>query len=1018
MYSGSLRVYRINEPSNDSSTSTRDNHEHGEQTVNRVADLLREEEKFSKRPIQQLAIVKEANILVSLSDNYVSIHDLQSYALQERLDKTKGATSFTITSNVVKDKETDVPALVSRLAVSVKRKVLLWTWQDMELITQGEEITLPATVKSMVWASGTKLVLGMDPGFTLIDIETKDMIEINKPGVAGDAAGQTGTRFGAVSSSGMGYMGMSGWVPKPLTTKLAQGQILLAKDVNTLFVDLDGKALDRRQIPWAAAPEAIGYSYPYMLSLQQQAKGVLDIRNPITLTLLQSIPVPNASILHVPQPNISLAHAGKGFLVSSDRCIWRMAAQSYDAQSQELVGKGRYDEAISLLSMLEDTLLKDKEASIREIQMQKATSLFDQQKYRPALDLFTDAGAPPERVIALYPMSIAGELSSVESEDASEAESTTADTESSDGKPGKTADESPKDASSTPQKSVLGKLKAPQVDSDTASIRSSHTSHDNMSIRGKSTPSKDNRLQGENLKAAVLALCSFLAQSRVQIKKYLSPDGELKESIRVDRNEDVIKVPFRNLIVLAPDTDPTTVDWQTKLVKVAGLVDTTLFRAYMYALPSLAGPLFRLDNFCDPHVVEEKLYESGRYNDLIDFLHGKKLHREALELLEKFGRNEAAEEVMPALRGPARTVGYLQQLPPEMIDIILDFAEWPITSNPEMGMQIFLADTENAENLPKQPVLKFLKNIENDLGTKFLEHIINELGDSSPEFHQDLVDSYLVKLKSGKSDQADREKLKDRLESFLHKSTQYNKGKTFRQLPADVPDLYESRAIVLSAMGNHKQALSIYVFQIRDFAKAEAYCNKTYLQTMQQTSLAGATTHEKPFKPSDPEDDPKQPNIYTILLGLYLRPPPNEEVRWPPALELLSKHGARLPASSTLDLIPDSLALEELEKYFRGRVRNATSVLNEERVARGLEGVRKVEVERNLLLGSNGLKKGGRSRRVVIKEDDHCRVCLKRFGNSAVRVYPDNEVVHYGCVAGRGKRNGNSFGDMKQGSWR
>jgi hypothetical protein len=34
----------------------------------------------------------------------------------------------------------------------------------------------------------------------------------------------------------------------------------------------------------------------------------------------------------IPQPNISLAHAGKGFLVASDRTIWRMEALSYDTQ--------------------------------------------------------------------------------------------------------------------------------------------------------------------------------------------------------------------------------------------------------------------------------------------------------------------------------------------------------------------------------------------------------------------------------------------------------------------------------------------------------------------------------------------------------------------------------------------------------------------------------------------------------------------------------------------------------------
>lgn len=32
---------------------------------------------------------------------------------------------------------------------------------------------------------------------------------------------------------------------------------------------------------------------------------------------------------------------------------------------------------------------------------------------------------------------------------------------------------------------------------------------------------------------------------------------------------------------------------------------------------------------------------------------------------------------------------------------------------------------------------------------------------------------------------------------------------------------YEAQAIVLSNMGNHKQALEVYVFKLKDFDKAE-----------------------------------------------------------------------------------------------------------------------------------------------------------------------------------------------------
>ena len=412
-----LRIYRVNERNQD----PEDDQQNGDAEPSNIpsdapkprpVDLLREEESFSSKPIQQLAIIKEANILVSLSDAFVSFHDLQGFSLSERPEQTKGARAFAVTSNIVKDDETNLASIVSRLAVAVKRKVLVWSWQDMELSRDPLEFTLAAPVKCLAWTTGQKIVAGMDPGYSLIDTDDGQISDVNRKVTAVEAAGPSGSRFGAVNSSGMSYMGMGGWVPRPMATKIGAKEMLLAKDVNTLFIDTDGNAIDRRQVPWHQAPDAVGYSYPYLLSLNS-SKGTLDIRNPETLSLLQRIPLANAGILHVPQPNISLAHAGKGFHVASERCIWRMEANGYDMQLQALVERQLFDEAISILNMLEDTLLEDKYDRISDIKTQKALRLFNEQKYQAAMDLFSEASTPPETVIALYPELIAGELSKV-----------------------------------------------------------------------------------------------------------------------------------------------------------------------------------------------------------------------------------------------------------------------------------------------------------------------------------------------------------------------------------------------------------------------------------------------------------------------------------------------------------------------------------------------------------------------------------------------------------------------------
>ena len=132
------------------------------------------------------------------------------------------------------------------------------------------------------------------------------------------------------------------------------------------------------------------------------------------------------------------------------------------------------------------------------------------------------------------------------------------------------------------------------------------------------------------------------------------------------------------------------------------------------------------------------------------------------------------------------------------------------------------------------------------------------------------------------------------------------------------------------------------------------------------------------------------PTIYHDLLSLYLSPPPPYKPQWGPALSILAKHGARIPAGSTLALVPETLPVQELESYFRGRIRAANSVVNEGRIIAGLRGALTFNEDAKLRLG-DGLFAGneGRNRRVVITEDRVCGVCFKRFGGSAVKVMPE-----------------------------
>lgn len=1022
---GNLRIYRVNELSDKSANVPESNQNVKSSVASKAIDLLREVEKFSTKSIDQLAIIKESNILISLSNAYVSIHDLHSFTLQEQLTKTKGVTSFATTSNIIKDSITGIPEIVSRLAVCVKRKLLVWSWHESEMEQDIIEITLTEPIRVLQWAEATKVICGLNSGFVIVDIIAKSIDDVTGYGAMAGNAVISGGRFGSVGTASIGYMGLKGYTSRPLVAKLVDGQILLTKDTNSLFINSKGKSLEKGQVPWQQVPEAIGYSYPYILALQSSSQGTLEVRNPQTLSLLQTITLQNAKQIYFPASTVSLAHAGKDFHVASERCVWRMYSTDYHSQIDELVQNEEYDEAISILNVLEDALFNKKAQRLREIKIQKAQQLFDKKMYQSAIDIFMaqDVQAPPERVIKLYPQVIAGEISIFESNSTENHDEMNNQTEP---KTNEIEIDMRMNGSSELNKTV-DSVKSTVVNkilnshlknaSDTSSIRSFKRidSEDPSDAASRAGPHIGSILEGKDLNNAVLALIGFLVQARNRMKAFLDTEtGKIKPAEHFARNGQNVKVQDEIESLLAVPESVNSKDYEEKLRDVATLIDTTLFRSYILVRPQLAGALFRIPNFCDPEVVKENLLKRGRHNDLVDFFYGKKLHRPALELLKHFGMS-TEDDIPDVLRGPRRTIGYLQNLPPEMIDLILEFAEWPLRANSDLGMEIFTADTENAETLPRKKVVNFLQGISENLAIKYLEHIIGELDDLTSDFHNRLLEAYLKELTKGGKKQRNTEAWKKvliKLIKFMTTSSQYSLGKAFNLIPKDDPDFYEAEVVVLNNMGQHKKALEIYVFKTKDYRKAEEYCNNVYLSSQKDSRVNNNSGKLLTSALSENEKQSDSISIFHILLSLYLTPPRPHLPNLSFALHLLSNHGFRLPASSTLSLIPDSVPVASLESYFRGQIRAANSKVNESRVVAGLHKSEVVNVQAHLLLGEdwsisalkndlaslNPLKLGCRSRRVVINEERVCPGCHKRLGNSVITVMPSDAVLHYGCL--------------------
>lgn len=181
------------------------------------------------------------------------------------------------------------------------------------------------------------------------------------------------------------------------------------------------------------------------------------------------------------------------------------------------------------------------------------------------------------------------------------------------------------------------------------------------------------------------------------------------------------------------------------------------------------------------------------------------------------------------------------------------------------------------------------------------------------------------------------------------------------------------RAILLSKMGQHKSALEIYVFKLKDYNKAEkyidieipansSYCIRVYSQAASASTPYGRTAALQ---------------VFHTLLTLYLTAKPT---LLGPGLDILAKHSPRLDASQALALIPPDIPLDKLESFFTKHIRKETSAFNEARIVTELRRIELLRMETQLMRL--------RHKKAVVTEESACPYCHKRLGQSVVAVIP------------------------------
>jgi tetratricopeptide (TPR) repeat protein len=192
------------------------------------------------------------------------------------------------------------------------------------------------------------------------------------------------------------------------------------------------------------------------------------------------------------------------------------------------------------------------------------------------------------------------------------------------------------------------------------------------------------------------------------------------------------------------------------------------------------------------------------------------------------------------------TVSYVQKLGPDHLDLIFTASSWVFSLSPKEGLEIFIADMEEVERLPRHAVSNYLSKIASkEEQIKYLEHIIEDLDEKGPEFHERLIELYLERVRSSSSsssltavggeldqetgDKDDHENAKTSQEAdykklirFLENSTQYRPDRLLGRIGED-EKMQEVKATLLGKLGQHDGALQIYVHKLQDHQRAEEW---------------------------------------------------------------------------------------------------------------------------------------------------------------------------------------------------
>uniref|UniRef100_A0A8C7NQ21 CNH domain-containing protein n=1 Tax=Oncorhynchus mykiss TaxID=8022 RepID=A0A8C7NQ21_ONCMY len=326
--------------------------------TNRFEVTLEKSNKNFSKKIQQLFIVSQYKILISLLENNIHVHDLLTFQQITVVSKAKGATLFACDLQLSPSGEAQL-----RMCVAVKKKLQLYYWKDREFYELQGDFSAPDIPKSMAWCENS-ICVGFKRDYYLIRMDGRGSIKELFP---------TGKQL------------------EPLVVPLADGKVAVGQDDLTVVLNEEGVCTQKCALNWTDIPIDMEHQPPYIIAVLPR---YVEIRTFEPRLLVQSVELQRPRFITSAGPNI--------VYVASNHFVWRLVPVSIASQIRQLLQDKQFELALQLANMKDD-VEGDKRQQIHHIQNLYAFNLFCQKRFDDSMQVFAKLGTDPTHVIGLYP---------------------------------------------------------------------------------------------------------------------------------------------------------------------------------------------------------------------------------------------------------------------------------------------------------------------------------------------------------------------------------------------------------------------------------------------------------------------------------------------------------------------------------------------------------------------------------------------------------------------------------------